>query len=178
MLSNAETQIIESMKEFIKNNPEKAFDLSFSEEKDRSIIRVMLKCKHTEKGLPVAICLEETKKTVKMNTSFFFGIPPLSFFDEFELTKTFNEKIDCFKIKLFKRGDKTRIEMECDYPFLRSNRNIGHLSIQILERVVPSVDHFLLIYDEYQKEADQKARRVKGCDIVVLSQYRNKRPII
>ena len=178
MLSNAETQIIESMKEFIKNNPEKAFDLSFSEEKDRYIIRVMLKCKHTEKGLPVVVCSDEIKKTVKMNTAFFFGIPPLSFFDELELTKSFNDKIDCFKIKLFRRGDKTRIEMECDYPFPRYYKDIGLQSIQILERIVPSVDRFLMIYDDYQKEANQKARRVKGCDIVVLSQYRNKRPII
>jgi len=177
MAINAEAQIIASIKEYVKNNPKKAYDVAVFEKESVLFVRIKLKCRHTESGLPVSININEAERIVKVTTSFFFTIPSLTLYDEYELTKEFN-MIDCFKTIISKVSDKTLIEMKWDYPYPPNGKNIGLPSIQILERIIPSIDRFLGIYGDHQKEADLKARRMKELDIAILSQYRKKPPII
>ena len=178
MATNAEKQIIASIIEFVKDNSENSLDVAVSEKESSLSIRTKLKCRHTEGGLPVSIYINEAERTVNVKTYFFFTIPSLTLYDEYELTKVFNNMIDCFKTIISRVSDKTLIEMKWDYPYPPNCKDIGLPSIQILERIIPSIDRFLEIYDDYRKEADLRVRRMKELDIAILSQYRKKPPIV
>ena len=178
MTSDVEAQVIASIKEYVDHFSDKAYDVVISEDKDSFSVRIVLKCKHTEKGLPVHITIDDVIKVINVSTTFFFIIPPLTLYDEYELTKTVNNRIDCFKIIIGRESNKTRVKMQHGCPYSQNSKDIGLLPVQIIERINPSLDLFLAIYDGYHKEADQKETRMIEQGIAVLSQYRKTRPIV
>lgn len=146
-------------------------------DKDISCVKAIIRCKHVKDGLPVFFYENGRNKTVRVCLYFFFGIPSLAPFDEYELSKMFNGGIDCFKTIISSEMSKTRIEMRYDFPSSSKRQDVERSVLQVIERIPPSVDRFLSIYDDYISAINKKYKQMSDLNIVMLSQYRKGYPI-